>query len=248
MSYGLSNRGVGSNQHQDKPQTRVRDSLLGEKSAGVAAAVSSLAGESEEEGPSPGEIISGLLAADEGLVDAWGSGEAYALKVDAVSVVDQHPEVLEYLWGDADWRVRSRVAGHPNAPDGVWTTVPGDPVVAVRFQAANNPNLPPVVAESLAQDRDAGVREAVAGHPDAPPRVLDWLTGDEDDGVRAAVVQHPCTTGEALTYLAGDVDPVVRGNVARHAGASVSTLRMLTRDPDWRVARTAANRLTTSER
>lgn len=248
MGSKPSERGVGSNQYQTKPQCRHLDPKQVEKASNVAKAVFSLSEDSlvdnlHEQEITAEHVLDGLARTDTSLSNAWGDSESYRAKLDAVELYGNFDEVLLVLSSDKDWRVRKQVAGSPFATDSVLRNLSEDPVAAIRQSVADNPNTSDLTFENLSQDVHKGVRLTVAANPNTPAHVLEWLSGDADSGIRMAVAEHQSSSSSTLVYLTDDPHPPVRRKVSTNYATPIASLRKLARDEDWKTARTAERAL-----
>jgi hypothetical protein len=101
------------------------------------------------------------------------------------------------------------VAGNPNTPATVLTTLATDKASWVRREVAGNPATPAAVLTALATDEDYKVRMDVGRNRNTPATVLTTLARDRTASVRQAVADHPMVPSAVAADLnaAGFVNP-----------------------------------------
>lgn len=186
------------------------------------------------------------------------------------------PEVLVFLSGDKDTKVRRVVASNTSTPAETLQVLAHDLNSEVRMDVVSNPSAssetmqeffrnnkddtkilrkvasnPSTLAETLrtlARDLDFVTRVGVAKNPSTPTETLHKLASDTDVFVRAWVCFNRSTPTETLDALASDKEISVRRGVVKHPSISAKTLQTLASDLWGEIRKkVASHRLTPTE-
>ena len=180
------------------------------------------------------------------------------------------PEVLVFLSGDKDTKVRRVVASNTSTPAETLQVLAHDLNSEVRMdvvsnlsassetlqeffrnnkddtkilrKVASNPSTPVETLKTLARDPDALTRAFVSSNPSTPTETLSALASDPDDlaDMRIRVAKNPSTPTETLGALASDKNLSVLRAIAKHKSTPTETLQTLALHDDPNVVTNVA--------
>ena len=115
-----------------------------------------------------------------------------------------------------DGHIVAAVAGNPNTPADVLTSLGGHASAWVRSGVARNPNCPAPLVEQLANDEHVDVVCEVLRRADCSAELLEEHSRSQHPRVLAAVADNPSATSEVLTRVAHYPDRQLRRKVRQN--------------------------------